>query len=244
VLDPAERVRDAVLPAVVDEQHARLADGGFAPRAAGKRRLLMRVLVERPRPPVRSLHSPRNDMLESAERGNALPGLLDSSISLLRVDRLPAPITARLGHLPHPTATRLAIPLAAPKPMKAWICGYFAVCIPTAQDHCAFHPRPGIPYEHMFPPALTRLAETAFEIADAMLAPTGFSRPDEQADHDLDDRPHAHGRPLLWATPTARAAGRRPGALARPAQPCASSTTNRSPGRTTRNPATQRAPAA
>jgi hypothetical protein len=87
----------------------------------------------------------------------------------------------------------------------------------------------------MFPSLLTRIAETALEVADAMLAvpaaePTTMER-----------YVHPHRRPPRTAGARVIGRPRRPGTIARPAQPCVSPIT---PVRVPPAPSTQRAPAA
>src|SRR5262249_10579527 len=96
VLGRAEVVGDAVLAAVVDEQHVDLAELGAAVRARERSLVDPRPLGELARLPVRPLDRPRNDVLEAAEDGPPRPGGLVGAESVVGAALGPAP-RARLG---------------------------------------------------------------------------------------------------------------------------------------------------
>ena len=72
VIDAAERVGDAVLAAMADEQHAAVAQRAAAVRAAAQAVVGLTGAHERPRIPVGALDGPRHDVLQAAEGGLAL----------------------------------------------------------------------------------------------------------------------------------------------------------------------------
>src|SRR5512132_979734 len=91
VIDAAERVGDAVLAAVADEQDAAVAQRTAAMRAAAEAVVGLAGAHDRPRVPVRALDGPGHDVLEAAEGGLALTLGLGRAKTLVRTDLDPAP---------------------------------------------------------------------------------------------------------------------------------------------------------
>jgi hypothetical protein len=92
----AERVTDAVLAPVTDQQHGRVIERLGTPRAPAEPPA--RLAEQATRLPVRPLQSPRNHVLEPAERSDSLADGLSGTKSIVGVDVRTAPTTCRSPH--------------------------------------------------------------------------------------------------------------------------------------------------
>ena len=94
----AERVGDAVLAAMADDDDVRVRERRRALRAATQAVTGVRVDArEAPGVPVRALDDPRDDVLQTAEDGEPLAGRFSRAKALVLVDSDPAP-AARKAH--------------------------------------------------------------------------------------------------------------------------------------------------
>jgi len=96
VVDPAERVGDAVLAAVSNQDDAGVRDG-LAALGAPLERLVGRE-VDRPGLPVSSVKSPRDDVLEAAEGRAPLSRRFADAEAILGVNTDPAPAASDPTH--------------------------------------------------------------------------------------------------------------------------------------------------
>jgi hypothetical protein len=90
MVDRAEAVRDPVVAPMTNEQQVTVAErlstvGAFALGVETGR------LDGLPRLPVRSLHRPRHDVLQPAEHGTAVAGMLAEPVAVVLLDRITAP---------------------------------------------------------------------------------------------------------------------------------------------------------
>jgi hypothetical protein len=90
MVDRAESVRDPVVAAMTNEQQVTVAErlstvGAFAQGVEAGR------LDGLPHFPVRALHRPWHDVLEPAEHGTTVAGVLAEPVAVVLLDRIPAP---------------------------------------------------------------------------------------------------------------------------------------------------------
>ena len=103
MVDSAERVGDAVLATVADEEHPAVAEGASAMRTATEALVGLARLQDASRVPVRALDRPGDDMLEPAERRLALALRLGRAKALVDADVHTTPAAAHAAH-PWPQA--------------------------------------------------------------------------------------------------------------------------------------------
>jgi hypothetical protein len=97
VVGRAEGVGDAVLASVAHQQDPGVRQLLAALSALGQRSVDAARLTVPARLPARSLHHPRDDVLEAAERGAALGNRLAGAPAVTRLDRHPAPAAIRIA---------------------------------------------------------------------------------------------------------------------------------------------------
>ncbi len=215
MIGPAQRVGDAVFTAMPHEQHARVVD--WAPTFGARTEVvrLRRMPCQDASLPVRPLHRPRDDVLQTTEDSESLASLLRDPIALVRLDRDSTPTAALMRHA---RSVLVQDPLQLPRRAFPVVAGNSSQAPARPPAPWRSIRGPQYLHEHMFPFRPSRTAATLLELADALLAPSEpATRSGDRAvatgEQARCSPPHPHRRTV------SRKARRRPAPQTRP-QPC------------------------